>query len=229
MLHQYDKAISELEKSLDMYDKLGLKPWYSSNYYQLIAAYYETGQYKKWGKLYKKAEKDFPDDYRLHATHATLLLTLGDTLKANEYIEKCIFQRKLSSVSEAEITRLLALIYSNAGVLDKAEDYYRKALSLEPGKLQRLLNLGHFLIEKDRNIEEGLRIARKALELSPDNYDFLHTIGWGLFKQGKYQESLVILQKSWDLRRQNAIYDHEAYLHLEAAKKAVAEQTRAER
>jgi hypothetical protein len=52
----------------------------------------------------------------------------------------------------------------------------------------------------------------------------LHTKGWGLYKQGKYQEALEILQKSWDLRMKNAIYDHEAFLHLEAAKKAVAGQ-----
>ena len=31
-----------------------------------------------------------------------------------------------------------------------------------------------------------------------------------------------MLQKSWDLRRKHAVYDHEAFLHLEAAKKAVA-------
>jgi hypothetical protein len=33
-----------------------------------------------------------------------------------------------------------------------------------------------------------------------------------------------MLQKSWDLRREKAVYDHQAYLHLEAAKKAVAGQ-----
>jgi hypothetical protein len=33
-----------------------------------------------------------------------------------------------------------------------------------------------------------------------------------------------MLQKSWDLRREKAVYDHQAYLHLEAAKKAVANQ-----
>jgi hypothetical protein len=59
---------------------------------------------------------------------------------------------------------------------------------------------------------------------TPDDYNFLHTKGWGLYKQGKYKEASVILQKSWDLRMINAIYDHEAFLHLEAAKKAVASQ-----
>ncbi len=64
----------------------------------------------------------------------------------------------------------------------------------------------------------------KHLKLSPDNYLLSRYKGWGLYKQGKYQEAFEILQKSWDLRMKNAIYDHEAFLHLEAAKKAVANQ-----
>jgi tetratricopeptide (TPR) repeat protein len=69
-----------------------------------------------------------------------------------------------------------------------------------------------------------LVLADKSLELSPDNYEYLHTKGWGLSKQGKYKEALEILQKSWDLRMKNATYDHSAFLHLEEAKKAVASQ-----
>ena len=64
----------------------------------------------------------------------------------------------------------------------------------------------------------------RHLKLSPDNYNYLYTKGWGLYKQGKYKEALEILQKSWDLRREKDVYNHEAFLHLEAAKKAVANQ-----
>ena len=62
---------------------------------------------------------------------------------------------------------------------------------------------------------------KKHLALSPQDYKYLHTKGWGLYKQGKYQEALELLQKSWDLR---PIYRHRIFLHLEAAKKAVAGQ-----
>ena len=49
-------------------------------------------------------------------------------------------------------------------------------------------------------------------------------MGYEFYIQGKYREALDILQKSWDIRREKAVYDHEAFLHLEAAKKAVAGQ-----
>ncbi len=118
----------------------------------------------------------------------------------------------------------MALGYSEVGSMDKAEEYYRQALSLEPVSPVRLNDLAYFLIDKERNINQGMELVEKALELRPDYYIYLHTKGWGLYKEGKYQEALEILQKSWDLRREKAIYDHEAFLHLEAAKKAVAEQ-----
>ena len=110
------------------------------------------------------------------------------------------------------------------GKKDKAEEYYRKALSLEPDEPGRMNDLAFLLIDGERNITEGINLEDKALELKPDNYLFLHTKGWGLYKQGKYREALDMLQKSWNLRREKAVYDHQAYLHLEAAKKAVAGQ-----
>ena len=84
--------------------------------------------------------------------------------------------------------------------------------------------LAFFLIDKDRNIREGLGLVDTAMKIFPDDSYLLDTKGWGLYKQGKYNEALEVLQKSWDLRMKDSIYDHEAYLHLEAAKKAVASQ-----
>jgi len=116
------------------------------------------------------------------------------------------------------------MIYSEAGNLDKAEDYYKESLLVEQKRPDRLNTLAYFLIDKERNIKEGIELVDKALEINPDYYRYLYTKGWGLYKLGEYQEALDLLQKSWDLRLKNAIYNHEAFLHLEAAKKAVATQ-----
>ena len=116
---------------------------------------------------------------------------------------------------------MLALTYEEAGILNKAEEYYRQAFSLEPNNQDRLNALAYFLIDKDRNLIEGLELIDKALSLSPFDYLIIDTKGWGLYKQGKYSEALELIQKSWELK---PVYDHELYLHLEAAKKAFAGQ-----
>jgi len=148
-------------------------------------------------------------------------LTLGDTTKANEYISKYVSLRKDNSVSAAVIATNVAAIYYEASVLNKAEQFYRKALSLELEKPGRLYNLAYFLIDNNINIEEGLKLADKALESSPDNYVYLDCKGWGLYKLGKYKEALNLLEKSWKMK---PIYSHAIYLHLEEAKKAAADQ-----
>ena len=51
-------------------------------------------------------------------------------------------------------------------------------------------SLGFFLIDTDRNIEEGLDLIDEALLLSHDDYSLLYSKGWGLYKKGKYQEAL---------------------------------------
>jgi tetratricopeptide (TPR) repeat protein len=223
-IYQYDKAIIEFEKSLVIFKKWKIKPSWVFNYTDLGYAYHKTDHFKKEKKLYKKAEQDFPDDRDLIYRQTVLSLTEGDTITANRHIENYSLISKENLIPEGQITTNLAGIYSEAGLLDRAEEYFRKILLSEPENPDRINTLGYFLIDKDRDVNEGMALVDKALELNPENFDYLHTKGWGLYKQGKFQESLDVLQKSWDLRREKAIYDYESYLHLEAAKKAVSEQ-----
>jgi tetratricopeptide (TPR) repeat protein len=184
-------------------------------------AYHITGQYKKERKLYKKADQDFPSDPLIFYQKTILSLTEGDTITANTYIKKYISIRRDNSWSEAAIAYNLGELFSLTGNLEKAEEYHRQELSLEPDNPLRIWDLGWFLVNKDRNIDEGLKLIDKALELKPDNYWFLDSKGWGLYKQGKYKEALELLEKSRDL---SPFYRHQVYLHIEAAKKAVANQ-----
>jgi Tfp pilus assembly protein PilF len=223
-INQYVEAIPEFEKALEIYNKWGSKPLWAPNYTMLGLAYHKTGQYKKEQKLYRQGERDFPDDNDLVYRQAVLSFYEGDKVAASRYMEKLRTILKENSSSEAGIINNLAMIYLEAGIPDMAEQYFRQALSMEPEKPVRLNNLAWFLINNDRNINEGLDLVEKSLELTPDNYIFLDTKGWGLYKQGKYQEAYDILQKSWDIRRQKEGYEHIAYLHLEEAKKAVAGQ-----
>jgi Tfp pilus assembly protein PilF len=148
-----------------------------------------------------------PDDPNLILDQLVLSLTVGDTIAVKKLTEKGIYLMKSLPMSEASIASISAFAYSKVASLDNAEEYYRRALSLEPENPVRLNDLAYFLIDKELDINEGLKLVDKALELKPDYYNYLHTKGWGLYRQGKYQEALGILQKSWDLRRKKAIYD----------------------
>lgn len=218
-LYQFDNAAAELEKSLELSGKLGSKPLMVQNYTAIGYAYHQTGQFKKEKKIYNRAEEDFPDNSLLLYRQAILALSEGKTKEADMYLAKYKAIREEKSASEAAILTGIASIYKESGILDKAEEINRQALSLEPENPARMNSLAWFLINEDRNINEGLEIIDKALELKPDEAYYLDTKGWGLYKQGKYKEALEFLEKSW---KAHAVYDHEIYLHIEAAKKAIA-------
>ncbi|HIJ14769.1 MAG: hypothetical protein A2X03_11620 [Bacteroidetes bacterium GWA2_40_15] len=218
---QHDDAIPVYEKVLDMYKAWGVKPFWAFTYTDLGDSYHQTGQYSKAKKLYKKALEDFPYDALLYSRQATLALSMGKEKEANKHIEQYISLRKENNASEAVIATSLAFIYEQAGILNKAEEYYRKALSLESKNPFKLNDLAYFLVDKDRNINEGMELIEKALTLDLDEWYYADCKGWGLYKLGKYEEALEFLQKSWELK---PIYNQEVYLHLEAAEKAVAGQ-----
>jgi tetratricopeptide (TPR) repeat protein len=218
--HQYDKAIPEYEKSLEIFKKWDSKPPWVVSYSELGDLYHWTDQYKKEKKLYKKAEKDFPDDVLLIVNEAILALAEGDSIAANRWIEK--FKSLSQGYSEANIESGIASIYAQGGSLDKAEEYYRKALSLEPENWGIMNNFAYILIDKDRNINEGLELIERALKIEPNRYNLFHWKGWGLYKQGKYKEALEFLEKADSLHFH--VYDYRLNSDLEAAKKAVAVQ-----
>jgi tetratricopeptide (TPR) repeat protein/TolB-like protein len=223
-LGQDENGIPEYEKALKIYKKLGITPSWTGVFSHLGGAYIRTGQYEKAKHLFITMEKGFPDNPDLLEGRAFLAIIEGDTTESDRYLEKLKSVRKDQLWSEAKITTNVAGVYSAAGKNLKAEEMYRQALSTEPENHIRLNRLAYFLIDKDRNINEGLELVDKALALSPGNFEYLDTKGWGLLKLGKYKEALEVLQKSWNLRRQNAVYDHVAYLHFEEAVKAVASQ-----
>jgi tetratricopeptide (TPR) repeat protein len=220
LLFEYEKAIPEFEKSLEIYDKFDCKPWWVYNYSLLGEAYHKTGQYKKEKKLYKKADQDFPNDPLIIYQKAILSLTEGDTVAANKYFEQYINLTKEDPSSEEFVSIGPAEFYYEAGNLEKAERYLRQELSFLPDNPYRIYKLAWFLIDKDRGIDEGLELIDKALELRPDlKWYLLDCKGWGLYKKGKYEEALKALEGCWNSR---VYYQHSIYLHLEAAKKAAA-------
>ncbi len=74
----------------------------------------------------------------------------------------------------------LASIYNQADLPDRAEEYYRQALVLQPENPYRYYNLAKFLIDKDRNVTEGIELIEKASGLGLMN-SIMQTVRAGDF------------------------------------------------
>ena len=217
-LNDWDQAISTGEKLLEIYNKWDIKTESVWTYTNLGIAYHESGKYKEERALYRKAEEQFPDDWLLTQRQAILSLSEGDTVHANQLTVKYAKLCEERSQPESAILTGIASIYYAAHSFDKADKYYRKALSLKPENPVLLNNLAYFLIDSERNINEGLHLVDKALDLSPDNYLLLYSKGLGLHKLGRNREALSFLQRSDSLK---PYYNHELQIKLDEVKKSL--------
>lgn len=115
------------------------------------------------------------------------------------------------SMPASEILSDIASLYIESGNIEKAEKYLREAYSLDPDDPVILNKLAYFLIDKELNVSEGLKLATEGLKIRPDDHFLMHTLGWGLAKSGRYDEALEILNKSWESRPE---YDHTLLQHI---------------
>ncbi|HEY3390704.1 MAG TPA: helix-turn-helix domain-containing protein, partial [Prolixibacteraceae bacterium] len=184
IMGQYDKTITVMEKNMAICRKWGIDFMKNNSMYtELGFAYHKTGQFRKEKRLYTLGEKYIPDDGPISFSQAILAFAERDTATARHYIEKFIFVHKNRyQSSEAHIDRRIAELYERAGMLNKAEAYFRKSLSLEPDNPERMFFLANFFNENNRNLDEVPGLMDKALTLATSNYNYcnyLDTKGWG--------------------------------------------------
>jgi AraC-like DNA-binding protein/tetratricopeptide (TPR) repeat protein len=224
-LNQFDKAIPELEKFLELDEKLGKEIMkINFNYVLLGKAYHNTGQYKKEKKLWKKADHYIPDDPSIIKGHALLSFAEKETATANRYIERYISVMKRNSASEADLAEGLAQIYYDAGIMDKFEEYYRKVISSDPGNPGKLNKFASLLSNSNQNLVEFSEVIDKAIGLAKNKYDYcnyLDTKGFGLYKYGQHKEASEVLEKAWNEAPFKMYFIKS---HLEEVKKAIARQ-----
>ncbi len=91
----------------------------------------------------------------------------------------------------------------------EAEADFRKALALQPNQPLVLNYLGYSLIDMNENLDEGLAMVQKAVELRPDDGYIVDSLGWAYFKLGRYPEAVVELEKAVALKPSDpVINDH---------------------
>jgi tetratricopeptide (TPR) repeat protein len=221
-IKKYHEAIPEFEEYLKMSKRFG-KEFLENNWAfpHLAEAYNKTGQYDKERKVIREWEKYNPEDIAILHQKASMSLSEKDQVRAEKYIERYnSIRRKNNSSSEADIAEGVGRIYYDTGIMDKAEEYYREALALDPDNPARLFRFASFLTETERNVDEVPALMDRAMKFAKnrvDYYNYLDEKGWGLYKQGSYNEALAIIEKAWD---EAPFKLYTISYHLEMARKA---------
>jgi tetratricopeptide (TPR) repeat protein len=91
----------------------------------------------------------------------------------------------------------------------KAEPNFRKALELFPNQPQVLNYLGYSWIDMNMNLEEGMEMIRKAVELRPSDGYIVDSLGWAHYRLGEYEEAVRELERAVSLKPDDPVLnDH---------------------
>lgn len=82
---------------------------------------------------------------------------------------------------------------------DKSEADLRQALELNPEQPQVLNYLGYSMVEKQINLDEALEMIERAVAARPDSGYIVDSLGWVLFRLGRYAEAVAHMEKAVEL------------------------------
>ncbi len=92
---------------------------------------------------------------------------------------------------------------------DEAEAAFREALKLQPDSAPVLNYLGYMNADRGVKVEEGLQLIQKAVEVDPENGAYLDSLGWALYRLGRYPAAEDALRRAVSKQGVNAvILDH---------------------
>ena len=95
------------------------------------------------------------------------------------------------------------LLYETAMLADRLgkaavfEQLMRKLIQLKPDYAHAYNALGYSLLEKNERIAEAVELVEKALQLAPEDAAIMDSVGWGYYRSGRLDESLVLLRRAF--------------------------------
>ncbi|MDP5217479.1 tetratricopeptide repeat protein [Ruegeria sp. 2205SS24-7] len=142
---------------------------------------------------------DYPDQPMVFSS-------LGDLLRQEEKYEAAVsaYDRSLE-LTAPDNPGLWFVLYAR-GISherldhwDEAEADFRKALELNPDQPQVLNYLGYSLVEKQIKLDEALDMIQRAVAGRPDSGYIVDSLGWVLFRLGRYDEAVGHMEQAVEL------------------------------
>jgi tetratricopeptide (TPR) repeat protein len=92
---------------------------------------------------------------------------------------------------------------------NKAEADMRKALELQPEQPHVLNYLGYSWIDQGINLDEGMKMIKRAVDQRPDDGYIVDSLGWAYYRIGNFEDAVKNLERAIDLKPEDpTINDH---------------------
>jgi tetratricopeptide (TPR) repeat protein len=150
-------------------------------------------------------------------TRAGAAMQLGDLLRAKKRFSEAVdaYDEAIRRLKASGAPERWSLFYSRGIALERSGQWkqseadFLHALELKPDQPLVLNYLGYSWIDKGENLERGLKMIEKAVELRPEDGYIVDSLGWAHYRLGDYSSAVQYLEKAIELVPEDpTINDH---------------------
>jgi len=144
-------------------------------------------------------------------------MQLGDLLRGKKRFEEAVeaYDEAIRRLRAAGMPERWSLFYSRGIALERSGQWKPSevdllhALELKPDQPLVLNYLGYSWIDRGENLERGLKMIEKAVELRPEDGYIVDSLGWAHYRLGDYSSAVQYLEKAIELVPEDpTINDH---------------------
>jgi tetratricopeptide (TPR) repeat protein len=137
-----------------------------------------------------------PNDIRAYLALGGVHAGADDFAAAAKVYDRAVERVKNPGRSDWSLFYQRGIAYERLKQWPKAEPNFRKALELYPDQPQVLNYLGYSWIDMNMNLDEGLDMIKKAVELRPSDGFIIDSLGWGYYRLGRFEEAVAELERA---------------------------------
>jgi tetratricopeptide (TPR) repeat protein len=149
------------------------------------------------------ALKDGENALSLFPNQAWLNYLVGVAWQQKKDYKKALEYIKNATTLETQDKELLSQGFSSLGdcyhSLDdnqKSDEAYEKSLSFNPNNAYTLNNYAYYLSVRGTSLDKAAEMSKQSNELQPNTASFEDTYAWILFKQKKYADAKLWMEKA---------------------------------
>jgi tetratricopeptide (TPR) repeat protein len=141
---------------------------------------------------------------QLIVAEAQLLRDANRTAEALAFLEQALGKEP----EQPDLLYDYALTAEKLQRYDALEEKLRKLIALQPNHAHAYNALGYSFAERNLRLGEARKLIEKALEISPDDYFIVDSMGWVLYRQGDVKGAIDWLRRAYNGRADGEIGAH---------------------
>jgi tetratricopeptide (TPR) repeat protein len=123
-------------------------------------------------------------------------------------VSRVLDASRLYEAHDPDVLYDLSSLYLENDQKDVAKDVLRQVLALDPTHAGASNDLGYFLAEQGQNLTQAQALIRRAVDAEPFNSSFLDSMGWVLYKLGRFAEAQKFLERAAGPDADPVVLDH---------------------